>query len=391
MKRKPTVCVIKSRKYPLEEKNIVDGGTLNAHVIVNELRRNGYNIEVFTRNEGQESTLVEQPGIRVFRVPFLCSASHDVLLRDYEEGKSFVENVISHDAFRPEKYACIHTHHWTSGVGIEQCIPAQTKLIHTPHLLASEKAHHNKLPFPAQVKGAEQALLDRADHVVALSNSEALAAHTTYSCAKGKITLAPNGVDAAFFELLSLDDSVSQSLPVLFIGRRCRQKGIDVLLDATERIIESGVPISLRLVGGPYGESEFDDFFEARVGKAPLADIIEQTGEVSYDRIPALLGGSSVYVQPSRYESQGVALLEAMAAGRIVVASDLPAIREYIRHGENGLLVDPENPQALADTLRGVLINLQQAVPLAHAARNTVKIYTWHRMLQAVLPLFDSS
>lgn len=387
----PTVCVIKSRKYPLGEQDVVDGGTLNAHVIVSELRRSGHNIEVFTRDEGDEQKVVHQPGIRVFRVPFIRSVNSNMLLRDYEEGRSFVEGVISHGAFKPEKYARIHTHHWTSGVGLEPHIPAQTKLIHTPHLLAAEKARYNRLLFPSRVKAAEQALLDRANHIVALSKSEAVAAHTIYGCDERKIAVAPNGISAAFFEMPSLDKALPQSLPVLFIGRRCRQKGIDVLLDATERIIESGVPISLRLVGGPYGEPEFDEYFEDRVRRAPLAGIVEQTGEVSHDRIPSLLGDSFMYVQPSRYESQGIALLEAMAAGRVVVASDLPAIREYIRHGENGFLVDPENSNALAEVLTTLLINPEQAFSLARAARGAVKMYTWQRMLQTVLPLFDST
>jgi glycosyltransferase involved in cell wall biosynthesis len=383
-----TICVIKSRKYPLGEKDIVDGGTLNAHTIVSELRCNGYDIEVFTRNEGNEQEVVNQHGLRIFRVPFTRSANSNVLIRDYEEGKSFVEGVISHSEFKPEKYTCIHTHHWTSGVGLEFHIPAQIKLIHTPHLLASEKAHHNKLLFPSYIKEAEQALLDRANHIIVLSKSEEAAVYTTYGCDKQKITLAPNGLSATFFELPALDEESLQSRPILFIGRRCRQKGIDILLDATELIVESGLPISVRLVGGQYGEPEVDKIFEERIQKAPFVGIVEQTGEVTYDRIPALLNDSFVYTQPSRYESQGVALLEAMAAGRVVVASDLPAISEYIRHGENGFLVEPENSCALADTLQKILTNPKEVLPVACAARETAREYTWQRMLKTVLPLF---
>lgn len=384
----PTVCVIKSRKYPLEEKNIVDGGMLNAHVIVSELQRNGYNIEVFTRDEKHEQIAISQPRVRVFRVPFMRSAKQNVLHRDYEEGRSFVKSVISHSAFRPEQYACIHTHHWTSGVGLGSRIPAQTRLIHTPHLLAAEKAHYNRILLPSCVKEAEQALLDRANHIIALSKSEATALHTIYGCSKRKITVAPNGINAAFFKLPLLNKITPSSLPILFIGRRCRQKGIDVLLDAAELIIKSGVPISLRLVSGSYGEPEFDKFIKTRIQRAPLASMVEQISEVSHDRIPSLLGDSFVYVQPSRYESQGVALLEAMAAGRVVVSSDLPAIREYIRHGENGFLVEPENARALADILQTIYTNPAQVLPLAHAARNTVRKYTWQCMLKTVLPLF---
>ncbi len=384
----PTVCVIKSRKYPLEEKNIVDGGTLNAHVIVSELQHNGYNIEVFTRDEEHEQTTNNQTRIRVFRVPFVHSAKQDILYRDYEEGRSFVEGLISHSAFRPEQYLCIHTHHWTSGIGLESHIPAQTRLIHTPHLLAAEKAYYNNLSLPPCVKVAEQALINRANHIIALSKSEEKALHTIYNCSKRKITVAPNGINATFFELPALDKIMPSPLPILFIGRRCRQKGIDVLLDATELLIKSGMPLSLRLVGGRYGELEFDEFLEARIQSVPLAGIVEQIKEVSHDCIPSLLSNSFVYVQPSRYESKGVALLEALAAGRIIIASDLPAIREYIRHGENGFLVEPENARALADALKTLYTNPKQALQLAQAARNTVRKYTWQRMLKSVIPLF---
>ncbi len=386
----PTVCVIKSRKYPLGEGDIVDGGTLNAHVIVGELRRSGYDVEVFTRDEGNEQAVVNQPGTRVFRVPFVRSASANVLLRDYEEGESFVEGVLSHREFKPERYACIHTHHWTSGVGLGSRIPAQTKLIHTPHLLAAEKARYNGLPLPPHVGAAERALLDRANHVIAVSESEAAAMRTTYGCDARKIVVAPNAIDAAFFAVSPLHAEAQRPLPILYIGRSCRQKGIDVLLDAAERVVESGMPVSLRIVGGPYGEPDVDRSIEERIHRPPLAGIVERIGEVAHGRVPSLLRDCFVYAQPSRYESQGVALLEAMAAGRVVVTSDLPAIREYIRHGENGFLVEPENPRALADALRAVLANPEQALPLARAARETAATYTWRRMLQAVIPLFSS-
>lgn len=386
----PTVCIIKSRKYPLGEKDIIDGGTFNAYVIASELQRSGYNIEVFTRNEGNEQDVISQPGIRIFRVPFIRSANSNVLIRDYEEGKSFVESVISHNEFNPEKYTCIHTHHWTSGVCLESHIPAHTKLIHTPHLLAAEKARYNKLPFPSYVKKAEQTLLGRAKHIIALSKSEKTAMCMTYGCDARKIIIAPNGIDDVFFEIPSLDAKIPHHLSILCIGRSCRQKGIDILLDAAEQVIESGVPISLCLVGGPYGEPEVDKIIKKRVQSAPLSGVVDYIGEVTHNRVLSLLRDSFVYTQPSRYESQGIALLEAMAAGRVVVASDLPAIREYIRHGENGFLVEPENSRALADTLRTILTNPEQVLPLARVARNTARTYTTQRMLQTVIPLFDN-
>lgn len=381
-----TICVIKSRKYPSGEKDVVDGGTLNVRAIVNELRHNGCNVDVFTRDEeARDQVAVDEPGVRVFRVPFVRSTKRNVLERDYEEGRSFVRGVLSHNAFQPEKYICIHTHHWTSGIGLESQIPLRTKLIHTPHLLAAEKARYSKLLLPSYVRTSEQAFLDRANRIIALSKSEAVALSSIYGCDNRKIIVAPNGVDDVFFEIPSLNIKVSHPMSVLHVGRSCRQKGVDILLDAVERVMKSGIFVPIRIVGGPYGEPEFDKLLETQIQRASLMNIVERIGEVSHDHIPSLLSNSFIYAQPSRYESQGVALLEAMAAGRIVVASDLPAIREYIRHGENGFLVEPEKPQALADTLQSILTNPELALPVARAARETAREYTWERMLKTIL------
>ncbi len=386
-----TICVIKSRKYPIEEEDIVDGGTLNAQIIVKELIKKGFNIEVFTRYEGNGRKMFNKPGIRIFRVPFIRSKKRNVLQRDYEEGCSFIKSVVSHSEFQPEKYICIHTHHWTSGVGLESFIPKQLKLIHTPHLLAIEKAYYNKLSFSSCIKACEQALINRANHVIALSKSEKEALIVKYGCNKEKIILAPNGVDSVFFKIPLPKKENINTLPLLFIGRRCRQKGSDILLEAVKQISKKDIPISLRLVGGSYGEANFDKLIESRIQKLLSSCVIKQFEEVSHNLIPSLIKDSLIYVQPSRYESQGVAILEAMAAGRIVIASNLPAISEYICHGKNGFLVDSENSNALAKSIMELLINPEKSILLARAARETAKNYTWSHMLKSILPLFESN
>lgn len=384
----PTICVI-GRRYPIEEKDISDGGTLNIYVVVHELLRSGYNIEVFTRNEGNGKEVVELPGLRVYRVPFARFTNRNVLIRDYEEGKSFVGGVVAHDGFRPNAYTCIHTHHWTNGVGLESRIQANVRLIHTPHLLASEKAHYNNISFPSDVKRAEQTLLNRANHIIASSESEKVAMCTTYHTQPSKITVAPNGIDDAFFEIPPLGLSAHSTPSVLSVGRICRQKGIDVLLDAAEQIIKSGTLFSLRLVGGNYAEPAIEKIVEERTQKAPLLGAVERLGKITHESVLSLLQDSFIYVQPSRYESQGIALLEAMAAGRAVIASDLPAIREYIKHGENGLLVEPENPQVLTDALHTLLTNPEQSLALGRVARKTAQAYTWQRMMRTIIPLYQ--
>src|SRR5204863_7210905 len=78
-------------------------------------------------------------------------------------------------------------------------------------------------------------------------------------------------------------------------------------------------------------------------------------GRVSEVDKVRLMRSADCLVYPTRYESFGLPPLEAMAARCPVVATDLPVVREMIRDGDNGVLVEPENPQAVADGIIGVL------------------------------------
>ncbi|MCD4698982.1 MAG: glycosyltransferase, partial [Phycisphaerae bacterium] len=69
------------------------------------------------------------------------------------------------------------------------------------------------------------------------------------------------------------------------------------------------------------------------------------------DDVPALLAGFDIFVLPSRSEGLPLAILEAMAAGLPIVATDVGGVSEAIRDGKNGLLVQPELPQVMADVI----------------------------------------
>jgi glycosyltransferase involved in cell wall biosynthesis len=78
-------------------------------------------------------------------------------------------------------------------------------------------------------------------------------------------------------------------------------------------------------------------------------------------------------------------LFEYMAAGVPILATDLPSIREVLRHGENAWLVPPSNPKALAEGIRHLLENPDLAERLAQQARKDVRQYTWKRRAAVIL------
>ena len=140
--------------------------------------------------------------------------------------------------------------------------------------------------------------------------------------------------------------------PVIgIVGRLAsgRVKGLDLLLEATRLLLRRHATLRLLMVGdGPRRP-----FLEAQVDALGLRECARFTGSLADVRVPLAL--LDVFVFPARWpEGFGLSLIEAMAAGRPVVATRAGAVPQIIEHGRQGLLVEPENPQALAEAVQWI-------------------------------------
>lgn len=161
---------------------------------------------------------------------------------------------------------------------------------------------------------------------------------------------------------------------VLFVGRLVEKKGVTVLLRAVARARNRLPQLKVRIVGdGPLRAG-----LEAEAEALGIADQVTFTGAVMQDRLPALYSAAAVAVVPSvvarsgDQEGLGLVTVEALGCGCAVIASDLPAIRDVISPGENGLLVAPEDADALADALARMLGEAREAGDFQAVARDSV-------------------
>lgn len=387
----PRVCLIKSRRYPLASHEVVDGGTLNVYKLVQALLSSGFGVDVFTRLEPGEEPVAVQGGVTLIRIPYDRSTAADTMERDFQESESFVAALVRNRYFRPQEYLGIHTHHWTSTVNLSAWIPFERKLFHTPHLLAREKTRFNGLAFPRQIEAAEREILHRADAVFALSAHEAAVIESYYQVSRSKIYVAPNGVSRRFLQLRLPNSRKLRNAPLLFIGRLCKQKGVDLLVRAIGELGGRGFSPKACIVGGSYGEPAYEQGLHRYVEARNLNSGLHLAGQVPHRRIPAFMRRSGIFVQPSRYESQGVAILEAMAAGRAVIATDLPAVREYITPGLNGFLVRAEDPQSIADSILQVVENPSATAPMLVEARLCASQFTWAATWKTMIPILTGN
>jgi len=169
-------------------------------------------------------------------------------------------------------------------------------------------------------------------------------------------------------------DQVSRWPVVAYVGRHEERKGIGVLIEAFSML--TGDEVTLRISGeGP---------LTADLKAATAADRrIRWLGTLEDEEVASLIAGASVVCAPSLGgESFGVVLVEAMAAGTPVVASDIPGYRA-VAGGGAALLVPPGDPAALADALRQVLTDPSVASRLAEAGLERARQFSTDRLAEA--------
>lgn len=155
---------------------------------------------------------------------------------------------------------------------------------------------------------------------------------------------------------------------IIFVGTIARQKGVELLLDATIRLVKDVPMVQLRLVG--QGEESFVQGLRARAQAAGLPGLLELPGAVEQEALPVELSQAHIFAAPSAYESgPGFAYLEAMACGLPVVACEANGVSEVVLAGQTGLLVPPGNVEALVNALRLLLTYPKRRETMAQAAR----------------------
>ncbi len=172
---------------------------------------------------------------------------------------------------------------------------------------------------------------------------------------KSEIEVLPSGIDLERYTVAPRRGRRERPV-ILFVGRLALDKGIDRLILAVARLKKER-PLRLVLAGfAPLRGNILPDI-ERLVSEYGLNDSIEITGFLGpgSEKLVRRYREADVFVMPSDFETQGLAVVEAMAAGLPVVASRAGALSELVRDGENGILVAPGDSEGLAGALRRLL------------------------------------
>lgn len=198
----------------------------------------------------------------------------------------------------------------------------------------------------------------------------------------GEVEIIPNGVDVGRFARPGAEAELDGARPrrIAWVNRLDPQKGFRVMVEAFGRIARELPDVELVVAGDGVDRGAIAAL------DAAIAPRVRMLGTVPHDRLPAHLWGADVLASPAiGQESFGIVLVEGMAAGLPVIATDIPGYREVVRDGVEGLLVPPADPGALADALRRVLTDSPLAGRLAAAGVERARGYAW----DAVVPRIE--
>ena len=229
------------------------------------------------------------------------------------------------------------------------------------------------LPLPTRIAAniyegtAGRFILRASDRVIAVSKN--VADHVaTRRVPRDKVTVVNNGVDHKRFQPHQAPEG---RMNILFVGRLINNKGPLEALQAFARLDESSATLTFA-GNGPMRERLAREAARLGVGQAVI--FLDRVDDVA-----GILSSSDILIRPSLTEGQSLALLEAMAAGVCVVASDIPANAELIEHGVTGLLARQGDIEDLADKLTGVLRDKQLRDRLADAGHQRSLAFSWER------------
>lgn len=210
---------------------------------------------------------------------------------------------------------------------------------------------------------------------------------STYAIDSKSVQVLGNGVDTEHFFPAPVQRTMDSPY-FLTVGRLAPRKGIRDLLHCASFVTQR-FPRCRFLIAG---EGPLRNEIERDIQWLNLSRRVKLLGHIEdRNRLVNLYRGAVAYVHAAHYEGLPTALLEAMACGRPVVTTAVSGALDVIRHGENGLLVPPHNPDAMSEAVRQILAQPAFAASLGKAAHKTVEErYSWHIISRNYVACYES-
>ena len=336
------------------------------------------------------------------RVPYEAVTSPAGALRLVGDRTNFAR--VAYSRLRSLEPDVIHVHLPFAAAVLAAGAPwLRRRMVYTAHLgdlrldlLDADAERDVDVPGILRLFSPDLYLAKRVAHTTVL-NRDIRDAFVDRGVAGESVSVVPNGVDVDRFadpgagavrEVQSRYVDPGGPL-VLFVGTVMPRKGVLELVEAFATVAEATEPAPRLVVAG---DDELDpayvDRVEKRIQASGLGSLVDVAGFVPEGVLPALYGAADAVVVPSLEEGFGMTAIEAMAAGTPVVGTRVGGLPELIEEGRTGYLVEPGNPDALADALCR-LLDGGLAAGHEEATRATAREFSWPSVAERVCAVYE--
>lgn len=397
------IAFISEHASPLASLGGVDTGGQNVYVaqLAQFLAKDGYHIDIYTRrdNPRQEYIVNWQPGIRVIHVNAgpETQVPKEELLPFMDE---FADNMLAFIEEQHINYDLVHANFFMSAL-----VAAKIKeALDIPYVVTFHALGHIRTiyqgsndRFPPERIEIEKDVARKADYVIAECPQDRDDLMQYYHIDPQKIVIIPCGFsEHEFYPIRKnlarklLDLQVNE--PVLLqLGRMVPRKGVDNVIKSIAKLKMLGKRTRLVIVGG---ENDLDKCPEiARLKKiAAEGNVLENihfAGRKDRDKLKFYYAAADVFITTPWYEPFGITPLEAMACGTPVIGSNVGGIKYTVIDGETGALVNPNDPDELAEKISELAFDQDKLERLStNAIKRVNQHFTWDNVAAKMSTLY---
>lgn len=302
--------------------------------------------------------------------------------------KCLTRNIREYVSSREVQIVHSHTPRSRLAAAISLIAAPRTTHVATEHLLYAPRDRRWGLVY---------ALLDRStlclpDHIVAVSQTMRRQLTGLPCLRAGRITAVANAIDSASYftpeeriPCRSEFGLTPEAAVIAYAGRIDRVKRLDLLFEGFVGVLAQHPQARLTVIG----QGEQEPKLKALAIALGISDAVIWTG--FRQDIPRMLAATDIYVQPSDNEGLSLSILEAMAAGKPVIATDVGGVREVLTHEETGILIPPGSASAIGSAIIDLLDHPEKRTALGQAARDqVVQDFGVHKMVEGYGHVYES-
>lgn len=356
----------------------------------------------------------DMQGLNVYRFPYFYPLSNQKLCRGggmvYNWKNSYMAKIQAPFFFFSELFFAtklikekkidVINSHWLIPQGLVGAICK--KILGTHHIAtihSSEVTFAKKIPAGRKIM---EFIVNNSDTIVSVSSHRANELQSFIfpkirNSHKKKYQIIPMGVDLSEFRdkiskkhKLLLQYGINSKFIILFLGRLVEVKGCEYLINGFRAVVDNFDDVQLVIVGSGPLESNLKKLVE----ELNITEHVRFEGFVEHVKVSDYYSFSDIVVFPSIVDSIGyeegmpIALLEAFAAGKPIVATRTGGFVEAIEDGWNGFLVEPKKPEEIAEKILELLKNQELRTKFSENALETCKKYDWNLIAGKYIEIF---